>query len=293
VNSISTRILTRVPIRTGLGLIYTLRLMNPRSVVRNLWRERELILQLASRDVTSRYKGSYLGLLWSLLNPVLMLTIYTFVFGVLFKARWGLEGEGRLEFALVLFSGLIIFGLFSECANRAPSLIVSAPQYVKKVQFPLQVLPVVSTLSALAHASISLVVLVIGLWLGMGLVHWTIVWLPLVVLPLLLLSVGLGWLLSALGVFLRDISQMTGIATTAMLFLSPIFYPVSRIPEQLRPYYAINPLSVIIEQTRRVLIWGTSPDWLALSIVTVSTGLLALAGFAWFQRTRRGFADVM
>lgn len=282
-----------MPIRTGLGLIYTLRLMNPRSVVRNLWRERELILQLASRDVTSRYKGSYLGLLWSLLNPVLMLTIYTFVFGVLFKARWGLEGEGRLEFALVLFSGLIIFGLFSECANRAPSLIVSAPQYVKKVQFPLQVLPVVSTLSALAHASISLVVLVIGLWLGMGLVHWTIVWLPLVVLPLLLLSVGLGWLLSALGVFLRDISQMTGIATTAMLFLSPIFYPVSRIPEQLRPYYAINPLSVIIEQTRRVLIWGTSPDWLALSIVTVSTGLLALAGFAWFQRTRRGFADVM
>jgi len=278
---------------TGLGVRETLRLGDPRRLARDLWSHRELLGQLTRRDVVGRYRGSYLGLLWSLLNPLFMLTVYTFVFSMVFKARWGIENEGRADFALVLFCGLIVFQMLADCATRAPSLIVGSPQYVKKVVFPLQILPVVATLSALIHAAASFLVLLVGVGLGMGGLSWTLVFVPLLVLPLVLLCSGVGWFLSALGVFVRDIQQGIGIVVTALMFLSPIFYSVADIPEWVRPIYGLNPLGVIIEQMRAIVIWGRVPEWQPVVLVTLFTGLVSLGGYAWFERTRRGFADVL
>lgn len=278
---------------TGLGLRETLRLGDPRRVARDLWSHRELVGQLTRRDVVGRYRGSYLGLLWSLLNPLFMLAVYTFVFSMVFEARWGLQNEGRMDFALVLFCGLIVFQVLADCATRAPSLIVGAPQYVKKVVFPLQILPVVVTLSALIQGAVSFLVLLAGVWLEMGGLSWTLVFLPFLVFPLVLLCAGIGWFLSALGVFVRDVQQVIGIVVTALLFLSPIFYSVTSIPEWVRPIYGLNPLSILIEQMRAIVIWGHVPEWRPVLLVTLLTGLVALGGYAWFQRTRRGFADVL
>ena len=286
-------IVERVPIRTGLGVTETIRLLNPIAIAGNLWARRELIFQLTKREVLGRYRASYLGIAWSFLTPLLMLTIFTLVFGVIFQARWGLENESRLHFALVLFCGLIIFNLFAECMTRAPGLILSQPQYVKKIRFPLEILPVIVFLSAGAHAVVSLLILLLGLWLGAGVLNWTIVWLPLVLLPLVMLCLGLSWWLSSMGVYFRDISQIMGVATMAALFLSPIFYPASAIPEWLQPFYRLNPLTVIIENARATLIWGRPPNWLHLVVGLGANFLVALLGYAWFQRTRKGFADVL
>jgi lipopolysaccharide transport system permease protein len=222
-----------------------------------------------------------------------MLTVFTLVFGVIFQARWGLEEEGQLDFALVLLSGLIVFNVLAECMTRAPGLILSQPQYVKKIRFPLEVLPVTVLFSALAHAAVSFAILVLALWLFRGVLNWTIFLTPLVVMPLILLCLGLGWFLASFGVFFRDVNHVIGIATTAVMFLSPIFYPISRVPEWLRPLYRFNPLTLIIENTRAVMIWGELPNWSYLLVGLITTFLAALFGYAWFQRTRGGFADVL
>jgi lipopolysaccharide transport system permease protein len=222
-----------------------------------------------------------------------MLLVYTLVFGVVFGARWGFEGEGKLDFALVLFAGLIVFNVIAECMTRAPALIIGQSQYVKRVRFPLEILPVTVLFSAIFHAFVSLLILVLALGLFRGVLHWTVVLVPLVLAPLLFLCLGIGWLLSSLGVFFRDISHVMGIATLAVMFLSPIFYPVSMIPEWLQPFYVLNPLTLIIENTRAVVIWGNLPDWNNLLVGILSTSLAALFGYAWFQRTRGGFADVL
>jgi lipopolysaccharide transport system permease protein len=286
-------IVERVPIRTGFGIAKTIRLLNPVTLAQNLWRQRELIYQLSQREVLSRYRGTYLGLLWSFLTPIFMLTVFTLVFGVIFQARWGLEEEGKLDFALVLLSGLIVFNVLAECMTRAPVLILSQPQYVKRIRFPLEVLPVTVLFSAVVHAVVSFLILVAALWLFRGVLNWTILLMPLVVMPLLFLCLGIGWFLASFGVFFRDVNHVVGIATTAVLFLSPIFYPVSRIPEWLQPFYRLNPLTLIIENTRSVVIWGELPNWGHLSAGLITTFLAALFGYAWFQRTRGGFADVL
>ena len=292
-DSIFDRIVERIPIRTGLGLARTIRHMNPVALARDLWGQRELILQLSKRDILARYRGSYLGILWALLTPLFMLTVFTLVFGVILRTRWGMEDEGRLDFALVLFTGLVVFNVFSECVLRAPGVIVTQPQYVKRVAFPLQILPVVILLSASAHGLVSLVVLMAALWLVSGVLHWTALLAPLVLLPLLMFCLGLSWFLASLGVYIRDVSQMTGIVNISMLFLSPIFYPLSAIPESLRPLYQLNPLTSIIEATRAVLVWGQMPTWQYLTVGSTAAGITALMGYAWFQRTRGGFADVL
>jgi lipopolysaccharide transport system permease protein len=292
-SSLFDRVVERVPVRTGLGLAQTIRLLNPVALARGLWTQRELIFQLTKRDILGRYRGSYLGLAWSFLTPLLMLTIFTLVFGVIFQARWGLENESRFHFALVLFCGLIVFNLFSECVTRSPGLVLSQPQYVKKIRFPLEVLPVIVFLSAAAHAAASLLILLLGLWLGVGIFHWTVIWFPLVMLPLAALCLGLSWWLASMGVYFRDIGQIIGVATMAVLFLSPIFYPVSSIPEWLRPFYELNPLALIIGNARATLIWGQPPNWFHLLAGMTANFVVALLGYAWFQRTRRGFADVL
>jgi lipopolysaccharide transport system permease protein len=222
-----------------------------------------------------------------------MLTVYTFVFSEVFKARWDVAGESKTEFALVLFAGLIVFNLFAECINRAPGMILANPNYVKKVVFPLEILPFVSLLSALYHALISLAVWLVAFIVFFGMPHASALLLPLVLIPLALFIMGLSWGLSSLGVFLRDVSQIMGVVTTVIMFLSPIFYPASALPEEYRHLIYLNPLTPVIEMTRDLLYWGKLPDWFDLSLYWLATGVIAWLGFAWFQKTRKGFADVL
>ncbi|MBW8305990.1 MAG: ABC transporter permease [Thiobacillus sp.] len=264
------------------------------ALVRSLWRNRQLIAQMTRREVAGRYRGSVMGLAWSFFNPVFMLTVYTFVFSVVFKARWGVGGEeSKTQFAVVLFVGMIVHSLMAEVLNRAPVLILGNVNYVKKVVFPLEILPVVSMGAALFHSLVSLGVLLIAFVLFNGYLHWTAVLAPLVVLPLVILTLGLAWMLASLGVFLRDVGQTMGIITTVMLFLAPVFYPITALPEEMRPWIMANPLTFIIEQAREVLIWGRLPDWVGLGIYTLAASAVAWAGYAWFQKTRKGFADVL
>lgn len=249
---------------------------------------------MSRREVVGRYRGSVMGLAWSFLNPVLMLTVYTFVFSVVFKARWGAGGEeGKTEFAIILFVGMIVHGLFAECVNRAPGLILSNVNYVKKVVFPLEILPMVAMGSALFHTVVSLMVLLAAMLLLNGNMHWTCLLLPIILLPFVIAILGFAWLLASLGVFLRDVSQTIGMLTTIMMFLAPVFYPVSTLPEKYQTWLMINPLTFIIEQSREVLIWGRFPDWAGLAIYFIISFTIAWAGFWWFQKTRKGFADVL
>ena len=259
----------------------------------SFWRNRMLIWQMTKRDVVGRYRGSVMGLVWSFLHPVLMLTVYTFVFSVVFKARWGGGSDSKTEFAIVLFAGMIINGLFSECLNKAPSLVTSNPNYVKKVVFPLEILPWVSMGSSLFHSLVSLIVLMTLYALVNMSLNWTLMFLPLLLLPLIILTVGLSWFLASFGVFLRDVGQTIGILTTVLMFLSPVFYSRSSLPEEYQKILLLNPMTFMIEQTRDVMIWGNLPDWNGLLLYSACSILIASSGFFWFQKTRKGFADVL
>jgi lipopolysaccharide transport system permease protein len=264
------------------------------AMFRSLWRNRQLIVQMTKREVVGRYKGSAMGLAWSFLNPVFMLAVYTFVFSEVFKMRWGAGGaEAKTQFAVVLFVGMIVHGLFAEVLNRAPGLILSNVNYVKKVVFPIEILPVIAMGAALFHSLISLGVLLAAFALFNGYLHWTAIFTPLVLLPFVILTLGLAWMLASLGVFLRDVGQTIGIITTVLMFLSPVFYPVTAVPAKFRPWVMANPLTLIIEQAREVLLWGQLPEWSGLGIYTLAATAVAWAGYAWFQKTRKGVADVL
>ena len=257
-------------------------------------KHRQLIATMARRDVVGRYRGSVFGIAWSLLNPILMLLVYTFVFGVIFRARWGVtQSESRAEFALVLFVGLIVHGMIAECLNRAPGLIAQHSNYVKKLVFPLEILPIVVLVSAVFHSLISTGVLVIALLLAKGTLPAASITLPAIVGPLLLMTLGLTWAVSSLGVFVRDLTQTMGIVTAVLLFLSPVFYPLSAVPAEFRTLIQLNPLTFYIEQARGVLIWGVWPDWLMLLLHSLVAVAVAWIGYWWFQRTRKGFPDVL
>lgn len=265
----------------------------PVEIMASLWRNHNLIHALAKREVLARYRGSALGLLWSFFNPLFMLTIYTFIFSEVFNARWSAGSESKTEFALVLFAGLIMYNLFAECINRAPGLILSNANYVKKVVFPLEILPFVGMLSSLFHGAISLGVWLLAYLALFGWPHATVLYLPLIVLPFILFIMGLSWALASLGVYLRDVAQFIGMVTTALMFLTPIFYPVNALPEAYRQLLYFNPLTPVIEQTRAVLYFGESPDFAMLALYWAATLIIAWLGFAWFQKTRKGFADVL
>ena len=267
---------------------------SPMSMFQSFWDNRQLIFQMTKREVLGRYQGSVMGLVWSFLNPLFLLTVFTFVFSVVFQARWGIsEEETKTQFAIVLFAGLIVHGLFAEVLNRAPGLILSNVNYVKKVMFPLEILPGVAMGAALFHSLVSIIVLLSAFFLVKGFLHWTILFVPLVLLPLVVVTLGIAWLLASLGVFLRDVGQTISIVTMVMLFLSPVFYPLTALPEVYRPWILCNPLTFIIEQTRAVLVWGHPPDWDGLSIYGMVSIVIAWGGYLWFQKTRRGFADVL
>jgi len=267
--------------------------MSPGALVTSLVANRGLIWEMTKRDVIGRYRGSVFGILWSFFNPLLLLIVYTFVFNVVFKARWSAGSTSKTEFAMVLFVGLIVHGLFADCATRAPRLVVENINYVKKVVFPLETLAWTAMGSALFHAGISIVVL-LGLYSAVNFsLQWTAILFPVILLPFVLLTMGCVWLLASLGVFLRDIGQAMGIITSIMMFLSPVFYPASNLQEPYRTLLHLNPLTLIIEEGRDVLIWGRLPDWTSLGVYYVIAIVTAWLGFAWFQKTRRGFADVL
>ncbi|WP_156797141.1 ABC transporter permease [Nitrosomonas sp. Is79A3] len=252
---------------------------------------------MIKREVIGRYRGSFLGLLWTFVNPILMLAIYTFVFGVVFKIRLDPQNtdiyDDKFAFALLLFTGLILFNLFSECLSRAPGLVLANVNYVKKVIFPLEILPLVSLGSALFHAGISFLVLVIFILVIDHPIHWTLICLPIIILPLLLLVLGLSWMLASIGVYVRDIGQFIGLILTMLLFMSPIFYPASALPESVRDYLFLNPLTFVIEQARAVTLYGQLPDWSGLVIYYMLACIIAWVGLMWFMKTRKGFADVL
>jgi len=259
----------------------------------SLWRNRELISQMTRRDVIGRYQGSLMGILWSFFNPILMLAVYTWVFNVAFKARWAADHESTSQFAVIVFAGMIVHGLLAECVNRAPAAILSHANYVKKVVFPLEILCWVILCSAAFHATMSLAVLFLFLLLTQQALHWTVLLLPLVLMPLLLLSLGCSWVLASIGVFVRDVAQITGLVTSVLLFLSPVFYPVSAVPEQYRSLLYVNPLTLVINQSRDVLLWGRPPSWSVWCSALLASLLVASLGLWWFERTRKGFADVL
>jgi lipopolysaccharide transport system permease protein len=270
---------------------------SPLALANGLWFNRELIVAMVKREVVGRYRGSVMGLLWSLLTPLLMLVVYTFVFSVVLKARWSGGGaaveESRTHFAIMLFAGLIVHGIFAEVINRAPSLMLGNVNFVKRVVFPLEILPVVAAGAALFHAAVSLAVLLGAVFVATGSVPWTALLFPLVLVPLLMLTLGVAWVLASLGVFMRDVGQVVGLLTTVLLFLSPVFFPITAVPESFRPWMQINPLTFAIEQSRALLIFGELPslqDWL---VYTAATGVVAWVGYVWFQKTRKGFADVL
>ena len=266
----------------------------PAAMFASLWRNRQLIWQMTRREVVGRYRGSVLGLAWSFFNPVLMLIVYTFVFSVVFKARWNVNGdESKTDFAIILFTGMIVFNLFAEIVNRAPGLIIYNVNYVKKVVFPLEILSWVALGSVLFHSLVSLFVLLLTQFILNHSLPWTIVFFPLVLLPLILASLGAAWFLAAIGVFVRDVGQITGVITTILMFLSAVFYPLSALPERYQNLLKLNPLVLIITESRNVLIYGSLPDWSWLGLDLLMGLAIAFAGFWWFQKTRKGFADVL
>ena len=267
--------------------------ISPGALLAAPWRHRQLLARLVHRDVVGRYRGSLIGLGWSFFNPLFMLAVYTFVFGTIFKARWPSTSGGHDEFAVVLFCGLVVFGLFSECFTRAPQLVLEQPNFVKKIVFPLEVLPWVALGGALFHLSVGLLVLVPAVWWVRGAIPLTAVLVPFALAPLILLVLGLGWFLGALGVFLRDIGQAIGLLSSALMFLSPVFYSLDTLPPSIGTVLAMSPLAFAIEAVRDLLIWGRTPNLYGWAIHTVMCALIAWLGFVWFQKTRRGFGDVL
>ena len=258
------------------------------------WQHRQLWWRLTEREVLGKYRGSLLGVAWSFLTPLTMLGVYTFVFSQVFEARWGTLGsDGPLGFAINLFAGLIVFNLFAECINRAPTLVLANPNYVKKVVFPLEVLGTIAVGSAVFQALASLIVLIIFELITIHHIPITFLFLPLVWAPLVLGCTAITWILAALGVFIRDLSQITAVLVSMLMFLSPIFYPVSALPKLWQPILAANPLAQVIEQTRLVTINGTSPDISYVSGGILVTMIACEIAFRFFQKSKRAFADVI
>lgn len=253
-----------------------------------------LIEQLTKREITVRYKGSFFGITWAFLNPILMLVVYTFLFSVVFKAKWNLVGEeNTTQFAVILFVGLIVYSIFSDVVNRASSLMISNVNFVKKIVFPLEILPVITMFSVLINSGINLIILLLFFTYLNGFIYWTVIFIPLVLMPLIFFTLGLAWIIASLGVFLRDITHMISTFTMVISFLAPVFYPITAVPEKFRPWLMANPLTFVLEQSRAVIIWGHLPDWWGITCYTFISIFIAWAGFIWFQKTRKGFSDVL
>ncbi len=262
-------------------------------IFRPLTQNLNLVLQLTKRGILGRYRGSVLGMAWSLLTPLLMLVVYTVVFSVVFQAKWDHPGAQNANFGVILFSGMIVHALFSEPMVLSAQAVIQNAQYVKKVVFPLPVLGWVTVLVASFQALLSFIILLIFmLFSGMSL-HLSLLWTPIVMLPLCILALGVSWLLSSTTVYIRDLGQLVGIAATVLLFISPVFYPVERLPDLWQKLIYLNPISFIVDQVRQVAIYGGTPDWQGLGLYALIALAIAWLGLIWFQKLRPGFADVL
>ena len=254
----------------------------------------QLIKRLSEREIRAKYRGSMLGATWSVINPLLMLAIYTFVFSTIFKARWQAGADTTSTgYALNLLAGLTLFNCFAECATAAPSLISTNSSYVTKVVFPLEVLGIVRLASASFNMLISIVILAAFQLFATSTLHATYLFLPLILAPFLLGVLALTWLLSAFAVYLRDIGQLMNFATSALMFLSAIFYPISSLPAAWQPWIGANPIAVAVEQFRSVIISGNQPSHAFIVLGTVATFAAAEASLRLFKRLSNGFADVL
>jgi lipopolysaccharide transport system permease protein len=265
----------------------------PLGPFRAIWRNRSLIAEMARREVEMRYRGSLLGVLWSLITPILTLSVYTFVFGFVFKVRWGVETGSTAEFAIVLFAGLTVFWCFAEVVGRAPSLILGHAVFVKKVVFPLEALVAVMIVAAFFQLCVNTIILLAASLVVGGSLGWSVLAFPAVLVPFALGLFGISWVLAAAGVYLRDIGQVIGLVVMLLMFVVPLFYPESAVPEAYRPIIAWNPLSLLISETRNTLLWGRWPDWRGLAVATTAGWAIAWLGYLAFMKARRGFADVI
>ena len=266
---------------------------SPSYVLGSALSNRFVVGQLSKRGIYGRYRGTLLGLVWSFITPLLMLGIYTFVFGAILQIKWPDQGGGSLEFAAILFSGMLIHSLFAECLTKAPTLILANPQYVKKMIFPLESLVWVSLATAVFQAVISVVILIFYLLLVGRDITWTVLLFPIPLAGLCLFCIGVGWLVSAIGVFVKDIAQVTGLFSTVLFFMAPILYPKTALPEQIQTFLYLNPITFPIEQFRVLVLWGQQPDWIGLGIYFSVAFIFAWVTLAWFQKVRTGFADVL
>jgi lipopolysaccharide transport system permease protein len=257
------------------------------------WQNRFIVMSMARREVVGRYRGSMLGLLWSFVNPLLMLGLYTFFFRFVFNARWPDVGDTTADYAVMLFAGLIVHSMAAEIMSRSTGLIVGNANLVKKVLFPVEVLPWVTLASTLFHTAISFFVLLCFLLVSGGALHWSLLLLPLVLLPMALLFMGVAWFLSALGVYLRDVEQVMGSVVTLLLFTSTVFFSIENAPAGIRPILLLNPITEIINNVRKVVVYGVPPDWFNLSVYALIALIFMHSGYYFFQKTRNGFADVL
>ncbi len=273
------------------------RYLDPVGLVRALWRQRELIRQFTSREVLERNRGSHLGIVWNVLSPLFQLAAFTFVFGVLFHRSWGnVEGQSvhpTLDFVFNLFLGHTIFHIFAESMNRSPLCVATRPNFVRKVIFPVEILPVTVVFSGIIYEAIAMGLLLVLLTAVTGHVSPTLWTFPLVLVPLVMMCLGLSWFLASLGAFFRDIRNVTVVITQFAMFLSAIFYPISVIPKNIQWMVRLNPLVAIIESGRNAVISGTQPLWTQLGVITVVSFFVMLLGYAWFMKTKRGLADVV
>lgn len=259
--------------------------------VRDLLHHRALFFRLVRRDIQARYLGSAFGIFWSFASSLLLLLAYWFFLGVVLQARWG-SAPSEL-YPVILFSGIIVHQFFSEVVGRAPSLILAHSSYVRKVVFPIELLPWVTVATALFHLSVNLVILLLGQLLIVHSVPVTWLWVPVVLIPLIPVTAGVSWLVSSLSVYLRDMAHIVPLTLTVLMFLSPIFYSMDMVPERYRGYLLLNPITVVMEQLRRVAILGQLPDVVALTPYTLASIAIMYAGYWWFSRTKKGFADVL
>lgn len=264
--------------------------LNPLRIFSDIWRHRYLLSQLIKRDVLLRYRGAIFGILWMFLSPLAMLVIYAFIFGKIFQVRWP-QTESGIPFWLLLYSGLIAFNIFSETILRSSASVRSHPNFVKKIIFPVSILPIVPLGAALAHSVFNFIILLTTLaW--MESLHWNILLFPLLVTPLILLALGVSWFLAAWGVFIKDLSQVVPIFVQMLLFLSPVLYPISAVPEILQPVYQYNPLGAVIESVRQAII-GQPVNWLAWIIALAFCLAMTILGHAFFRHSKDEFADAI
>lgn len=270
------------------------RLLNPARVWLDLWRHRDLIRQFTVREVTQKYRGTQLGLLWAILQPLMTLAVFTFIFNAVFDVSWPEGDSSRAAYVVTVFTGMMAFALFSETVSNSPTIVLNRPNLVTRAVFPIEVLVCAAVGAALFVAAVSTGLIIVASGLLLGEVHWTAVLIPLVLLPVVMLSLGLAWFLASLGVFLRDIRPIVTVLVSQVLyFMTPIFYPLQRVPEPFRTYLHWNPMTQVVQDARRVLIWGQLPDWRGWAMVLVLSVIVMQLGYAWFMKSRRGFADVL